>query len=141
MRLFKKIRDAVICPYCNEPAELIDTQEIYGGKSYGLAYICWPCDAYVGVHRGTTKPLGTLANFELRKWRNAAHAAFDPIWEERYKEYRSVDPNYTKSVARRFCYQQLATLMGISPEECHIAMFDVIQCDEVIELCALGLLD
>ena len=31
--------------------------------------------AYVGVHKGTDKPLGRLANAELRYWKKRAHAA------------------------------------------------------------------
>ena len=31
-----------------------------------MIYICKPCDAYVGVHKGTDKALGRLANKELR---------------------------------------------------------------------------
>ena len=38
-----------ICPYCGKESELIDSTEIYNGKSYGKMYICRPCDAYVGV--------------------------------------------------------------------------------------------
>lgn len=36
---------SVICPYCQSPARLADSAEIYG-RSYGPIYLCKPCDAY-----------------------------------------------------------------------------------------------
>ena len=42
----------VYCPYCGQQAEYVDSKVIYG-RSYGMAYLCRNCDAYVGVHRGT----------------------------------------------------------------------------------------
>ena len=77
----------VYCPYCGKEAELIDSSVIYG-RSYGMAYICFDCDAYVGTHKGTEKPLGRLANAELRKWKMRAHDAFDPIWKSRKMSVR-----------------------------------------------------
>lgn len=112
----------VYCPYCGKKAEYVDTIEIYG-KSYGMAYLCRPCDAYVGVHDGTDTPLGRLANRELRRWRNRAHAAFDPLWQK--GPYRR---------RRNDAYAWLAGKMGLTKEETHIAMFDVEQCKQVIQI-------
>lgn len=126
----------VFCPYCGVRAELVHSSEIYRTGDYGMVYLCRPCDAYVGVHAGTENPMGTLANAELRKWRKAAHAAFDPSWMTMSREARR-NPAYT----RKGRYARLAELMGIPVDECHIGMFNEIQCDEVIELCAMGMLD
>lgn len=112
----------VYCPYCGKKAEYVDTIEIYG-KSYGMAYLCRPCDAYVGVHDGTDTPLGQLANRELRRWRNRAHAAFDPLWQQGPYRHRRND-----------AYAWLAGKMGLTKEETHIAMFDVEQCKQVIQI-------
>lgn len=112
----------VYCPYCGRKAEYVDSAEIYG-KSYGMAYLCRPCDAYVGVHDGTDTPLGRLANRELRRWRNRAHAAFDPLWQQ--GPYRR---------RRNDAYAWLAGKMGLTKEETHIAMFDVEQCKQVIQI-------
>lgn len=54
-RKFKSFDEVVVCPYCGELAELIDSKEIYS-RSYGKAWICRTCDAYVGCHKGTHKP-------------------------------------------------------------------------------------
>ena len=112
----------VQCPYCGKKAEYVDTIEIYG-KSYGMAYLCRPCDAFVGVHDGTDTPLGRLANRELRRWRNRAHAAFDPLWQ--LGPYRR---------RRNDAYAWLAGKMGLTKEETHIAMFNVEQCKQVIQI-------
>ena len=65
----------LICPYCGNNSEYIDSSFIYG-KSYGMIYLCRPCEAYVGVHKGTDKALGRLANKELRESKKEAHFYF-----------------------------------------------------------------
>lgn len=113
----------VICDYCGCQAELVDSSEVYG-TSYGDIYLCRNCGAYVGVHKGTDRPLGRLANAELRYWKKAAHAAFDPIWQYgRFKGHR------------KQAYSWLAGKMGLPVDKTHIGMFDVDQCKKVIQIC------
>ncbi len=72
------------CPYCYNRAEWVENKEIYG-KNYGksvMIYLCRPCNAYVGCHQNTRKPLGTMANRETREWRKKAHEMFDPLWRD-----------------------------------------------------------
>lgn len=102
----------VVCPYCKKEAELVDSSAIYS-KSYGLIYLCKPCDAYVGVHFGTVNPLGTLANKETREARKVAHRAFDNIWQR-------------KLMTRHKAYKELAKRMG--KQAVHIGEADVYQC-------------
>ena len=79
----------VYCDYCGRQAEYVDSKVIYG-KSYGMMYLCRNCMAYVGVHKGTDKPLGRLANAELRYWKKRAHAVFDPLWQRgRFRGHRN----------------------------------------------------
>ncbi|MEN6487272.1 MAG: DUF3268 family zinc-finger domain-containing protein [Smithella sp.] len=111
----------IICPYCGREAEYRDSKIIYG-RSYGMIYICRPCDAYVGVHKGTDKPLGRLANKELRYWKTAAHDAFDPLWR-------------SGRMKRNEAYKWLAERMGLSKKETHIGMFDIAECKTVIKIC------
>lgn len=111
----------VICDYCGTPAEFVDSSIIYG-KSYGMVYLCPHCGAYVGCHKGTCKPLGRLANKELREWKMKAHDAFDPIW----KSHR---------MRRPAAYAWLAAQMGLPREKTHIGMFDVPECKRVIQIC------
>ena len=112
-----------VCPYCKERSELIDSKFIYG-KSYGMVWKCPDpaCDAYVGVHKGTEIALGRLANRELREYKKMAHAEFDKIWR-------------LGIMKRREAYEWLSNQMQLSKDLCHIGMFDVAQCQKVIEIC------
>lgn len=112
-----------ICPYCGEESVLKDSSIIYG-KSYGPMYICknFPkCDSYVGVHRGTITPFGTMANSRLRLLRNRAHKALDSLWR-------------TGKTTRYQCYKYLALKMKIKKSKAHIGMFDEKQCEKVVEI-------
>lgn len=112
------------CDYCGKRAVPTDGKVIYPHRS-DLAHLkfwaCFPCKAHVGCHKGTAMPLGRLANAALRKAKQAAHAAFDPTWQNKGKS------------ARRASYQRLAAALGIDDEDCHIGMFDEAMCKRVIE--------
>ena len=89
------IAEDVWCPNCGAKAELRDSSVVYKGRNFGLVYVCsnFPkCDSYVGVHKGTNRPKGTLADRNTRDARMRAHAAFDQIWKNgrmgRSKAYR-----------------------------------------------------
>lgn len=117
----------VMCPYCDELAKLVDSEEVYYGRSYDQKmYLCRPCKAWVGCHKGTETPLGRLANAELRGWKMAAHKAFDLKWRD------------NKSFTRRQAYQWLADKLGISGKGCHIGEFDLYHCKEVVRICEGG---
>lgn len=103
------------CPYCGSTPELVDSKEIYG-RSYGYAYLCRPCDAYVGCHKGTTEPLGRLADARLRDLKKRAHFLFDRLWKE------------SKRTTRSKAYQSLADHLNIPAKYCHIGMFNPEQC-------------
>lgn len=118
-----------VCPYCGQPSEYADSQEVYHGKSYGMIYICRDCDAYVGVHKGTDVALGRLADWELRQWKKRAHEAFDAIWKWK------IDHGINKGIARSETYAWLSRELQIKPELTHIGFFDVEQCIKVVQLC------
>ncbi len=121
----------VVCPYCGEEARLADSAEVYS-RSYGMIWICVPCRAWVGVHKGDGKnrPLGRLANAELREWKMRAHAAFDPMWKAKVRR-----DECSKGRARGAGYKWLAEKLGVPVDECHIGMFDVDVCRRVVEVC------
>jgi len=125
---------SVTCDYCGEPAKLIDSVELYG-KSYGMMYMCWPCDAYVGTHKDSPDhtPLGRLANEELRTWKKKAHAAFDPLWKRKMAR-----DNCSQKEARNAGYAWLAKQLDIPVKDCHIGRFDEEQCIRVTEVCRRG---
>jgi len=121
----KKAYD-VTCPYCNKKAELVDSSVVYG-RSYGMIYLCKcvPSWAYVGCHKGSSKPLGRLADKQLREYKKKVHAAFDPIWK-------------SGDMRRPEAYEWLAKEMNIPKKECHVGMFDVERC-QVALLVIMGL--
>jgi hypothetical protein len=116
----------MICPYCQNVAELVTGADVYPHRPdlhHKFIYRCAPCDALVGCHPGTKKPLGRLANAELRKAKQAAHAAFDPLWQ-------------SGGMKRQAAYGWLAGQLGIDRQECHIGMMDVAMCKRVVEVCS-----
>lgn len=111
----------VDCPYCQKPAEFLScSAEIYHGRDFGPVYVCRPCDARVGCHKGTAKPLGRLANAELRRWKERAHNALDSLWKH-------------GGVSRREAYKLLSEWLEIDKNDCHIGMFDIPMCKRVVE--------
>jgi ssDNA-binding Zn-finger/Zn-ribbon topoisomerase 1 len=119
-------KDISRCPYCGEKTELKPDIDIYGVTYGGQVYVCrnYPtCDAYVGCHKGTDKPLGRLANKQLRAWKSRAHGKFDFIWQR-------------KKMKRGQAYKWLAEQLDIPVDKCHIGMFDVDLCKRVVEVCS-----
>lgn len=115
----------ILCPYCKQPAELVTGVKIYPHRpelSEKAFWNCGPCRARVGCHPGTTKALGRLANSKLRYWKIQAHAAFDPIWRSGNKK-------------RNQAYRWLAREMGIAKDDCHIGLFNILQCKKVVAVC------
>lgn len=113
----------MICPYCKKQAIWCENKAIYG-KNYGKSYMCWlckDCNAYVGCHNNTKKPLGTMTNAELREWRVEAHKAFDKLWKG--------EGHYAKK--RKKAYQLLKEKFG---REIHIGESDIETCKEIINL-------
>lgn len=117
-----KFKIPEVCEYCGGKVKLADASEVHGPKARGKIYLCTNCNACVGVHKGTTKPMGTLANTVLRLKRQEAHRVFDAIWK-------------TRGITRSEAYGWLAGRMGLPKHRAHIAYFNVAQCDEAIRLC------
>lgn len=117
------------CAYCGNEAEYVTGEDIYPHRKdlYDKKFWrCEPCDAYVGCHATTGKPLGRLANAELRRRKSMAHQKFDPLWRN-------------GGMSRSKAYNWLSNQLRISPDKCHIGMFDIDMCDRVIEVCDLYL--
>ncbi len=56
------------CRYCKRDIRLYhfgDAEYPYQ-KNYGPIWKCVPCDAYVGCHKGTERPLGLVADAATR---------------------------------------------------------------------------
>lgn len=116
------------CPYCGEQAVFTSSREVYGGRDYGMIYLCRPCQAWVGCHEESAVPLGRIANAELRRAKMQAHEAFDPLWK-------------TGEMSRHNAYAWLSNQLGIPSRDCHIGMFDVEMCGRVVNVCQRRLME
>lgn len=114
------------CPHCGAVAVIRPAAEIYNDpRRTDEMYVCrnYPvCNTYVGMHRGTRIPLGTLANGDLRNLRIKAHRKFDQIWQ-------------TGIMPRHAAYHWLADSFGMKLDDAHIGKFGEYRCQQVIEQC------
>lgn len=118
----------VICPYCDKPAPLVTGKQVYPYRRdlwKKKFYLCRGCDAYVGCHPKSERPLGVPANKALRKLRRAAHDAFDPLWRHRMRVFHK----------RSHAYKWLAESLFIKTSDCHIGQFNEQQCEDTIRHC------
>ena len=113
------------CPYCDGEPRLVNGDVIYPHRPdlrFMLFWLCAPCGAYVGCHLDSNRPLGRLADAELRAAKSEAHAAFDPTWRGGRR-------------SRSAAYAWLASKLGLPGSKCHIGMFDVETCQRVVAVC------
>lgn len=87
-----------------------------------MFYQCQNCNARVGCHKGTTRPLGNLANEVLRLKRMETHRVYDAFWERR-------------GMTRTQAYKWLAEQLQLTEGQAHIGSFEMDQCQMVIDLC------
>lgn len=118
-----------ICRYCGGVIRLVPAEKIYGekaAKSLGLfgeqIYQCQNCNARVGCHKGTNRPLGNVANEALRLKRIETHQVFDGYWKSQH-------------MTRTNAYKWLSQQMRLPAKQSHIGGFEMDQCQKVIELC------
>ena len=123
------MKKPTVCRYCGSIIRLVPAETIFGkstrklGMEGEMVYQCQNCGARVCCHKGTTRPLGDVANEVLRLKRIEAHHAFDAMWR-------------TWHVSRTQAYKWLSQQMRIPVDKTHIGGFDMEQCLKVIELCA-----
>ena len=87
------------------------------------------CGAYCGTHPNIL-PLGSPAGPETRRAREAAHAAFDPLWRRRMEI-----SGLQQKDARNRGYRWLAAELGIKRRDCHIGAMDKATAGRVVEIC------
>ncbi len=120
-------RAKIRCPYCGANATLHPASYVHkeSAKPGQMLYVCdrYPaCDTYVGAHRRTQLPMGTLADRSLRHKRMEAHRSFNWMWQS---------GTMTKAQAYRWLQVQL----GLDNRQTHIAQFGPYACDQVIQIC------
>ncbi len=117
----KFVFSGMICPYCGNKTDLVDSAQIYNGTSYGMIYICQKCNAYVGCYKGTHLSLGMLANKDLREAKKKAHHYLDQLWKP-------------KVFKRPLVYNWLSNTLNIPRDFTHIGMSNIEQCNRIIEV-------
>jgi hypothetical protein len=131
--------EAPACPYCGQLARLVTGETIYPQRldlAQKYFWQCVPCDAYVGTHAGTQRPLGTPANAELRRARTILHdRMLDPLWKLAPEcgayNYAQGDASARKQIqrsARLRVYAFLSHKLGLPIDETHTGMFTIELC-------------
>ena len=125
-----KEKSTVKCPYCGSSAKLVPASDIYGSETKEeWLYVCknYPgCNSYVGVHKGTKEPKGTLADGALRNKRIWAHKLFDAIWQNGI-------------MSRSAAYKWLCAKFSLRKEHGHIGCFSDYMCNSLMEECMVAL--
>ena len=120
----KETSTAMRCPYCGASVVFRSAEGIYKeDANKTMLFVCrnYPrCDAYVRVHPGTKKPVGTMADGKLRAMRNTAHRYFDMIHKSGLM---------TKNEA----YQWLAYKVCAPLSQAHIGLMGEYYCQQVID--------
>lgn len=121
---------APICPYCGAPSKPTTGREVYPHLPQ-LAnvrlFACMPCRAWVGCH-ADGRPLGELANAELRQLRQRCHALFDALWLRTPDQHR----------VRAGAYAWLREELGLTCWQAHFGMMDRATAKRALALLAFG---
>ncbi|MCQ5059266.1 zinc-finger-containing protein [Agathobacter rectalis] len=123
----RKIKQPEVkCPYCGRMAVLRDASYVYKENALDkYLYICsgYPeCDAYVGVHAGSLRPKGSLANGDLRHKRIETHRLFDAIWKNGI-------------FSRKEAYRWMQDTFSLNSSQAHIGQFSDYRCDCLMNEC------
>lgn len=108
------------CPEC-------EGKLVLRNSKHGLFYGCnqYPaCKATHGAHPDGV-PLGIPGNKKTKEARMRAHDVFDKYWKQR-------------KMTRKAAYRWLQYQMSMTKEECHIAKFNIEQCEAVLWVCKHG---
>jgi hypothetical protein len=113
------------CLECGLLAKSVSGKRIYPHRADLYVRRFWLCDcgAYVGSHQGNGEPLGHPVGAEGRKARNAAHAAFDPLWK-------------SGRMRRSDAYKWLADQLGQPAGQTHISWMTAEQARRVVTICS-----
>jgi len=122
-------KNTVKC-HCGAHAVLRPASFVHGENAIGeYLYVCsrYPaCDSYVGVHKKSRAPLGTLAGKELRGKRIQAHRVFNQLW--------------MSGIMQKWqAYKWMQAKLGLNSDQAHIAKFSEYMCGELISICEQAL--
>ncbi|AOM40538.1 zinc-finger-containing protein [Xenorhabdus hominickii] len=112
------------CQCCRNHVTIAHHTEVFGEirSRWPWLYVCWSCDARVGMHPETNIPLGYLADKPTREARRKGKQVFD-----RMRAFRNWE--------RTDAYRWLAWQLGISFNRCHFGWFDTDMCEKAEHIC------
>ena len=122
------MRVSEICRYCGGVIRLVPAEKVYQAATERLKqqrqwiYQCQNCNARVGCHRDSKRPLGNVANEVLRLKRMETHQIFDAFWRSR-------------GMSRTAAYRWLAQSLQVPEENAHIGTMEMDACEAVARLC------
>lgn len=96
----------IYCCECKQVvnARFTDWKEVYPHLRelpYHNFYICDKCKNFVGVHKGTNIPLGTIPTKEIKEYRKKIHSIIDPIF------LKSKNKHFTRKNIYKFLSEKL----------------------------------
>lgn len=115
---YPRARTDLACPECGAPMVLRESK-LHRGLFYGCSM--WFATHCPGTHSAHPDgaPMGTPANQATKAARIRAHDAFDRMWRG-------------MGMCRDDAYRWMAKQLGLSYDEAHIGLFNVIQCEKLI---------
>lgn len=130
----------VVCDYCGKDAALVAGDVIYPSNPqahHRMFWFCKPCDAWTATHENspTHKPIGRMANAQLREARKRALMAFNPLWLAGHGMFLQANLLVSKSYCVGVAYKWLADRMGITTKTCHIGSMNEQQCEQAKRIC------
>ena len=132
MKKNNKKNQIMKCPYCGKNVVFRSADGVSKENKFNtMLYVCsdYPkCDAYVRVKPGTKRPMGTLADSNLRALRTEAHFYFDQLHE-------------SGAMTKQQAYQWLAYKVSAPLSQAHIGYMREYYCQRVIEECKKWLME
>jgi hypothetical protein len=117
-------RPETTCLHCESTCRLTTGAEVYPHRQdlhHLHFHVCDHCDARVGCHGDTMKPLGHAADKATRDARIQLHnRMLDPLWKKL--------PEDDRKAGRVRTYRFLAWALGIERRDCHTGMFTIERC-------------
>lgn len=112
------------CPYCGSTVVYKSGKEMFKSCPEGVNYyVCtnYPeCDTFIKTMPNSNKPIGTLANKELRMLRRDAHSYFNQLY-------------LSGAMSKEEAYLWLANTLGCPKREAHIGQLREYSCKLIIK--------
>ena len=105
----------IYCVECQADieAEIVQGSTVYTSRpdlNHLKFWRCATCKNSIGCHKGTTKPLGVIANKELKQARIKIHSIIDPIWKSGKMSRKEVYQHITRNLGYVYHTGEISSL-------------------------------